>query len=36
MNPPDDVLAYREASVEISASPGAVYDLVSDLPRMGE
>ena len=36
MNPPDDVLAYREASVEISASPEAVYDLVSDLPRMGE
>ncbi len=36
MNPPDDVLAYREASVEIAASPEAVYDLVSDLPRMGE
>jgi hypothetical protein len=27
---------HREASIEIHASPGAVYDLVSDLPRMGE
>jgi Polyketide cyclase / dehydrase and lipid transport len=27
---------YREVSVEINASPEAVYDLVSDLPRMGE
>ena len=27
---------HREASIEIQASPEAVYDLVSDLPRMGE
>jgi Polyketide cyclase / dehydrase and lipid transport len=27
---------HREASIEIKASPEAVYDLVSDLPRMGE
>ena len=27
---------HREASIEINASPEAVYDLVSDLPRMGE
>ena len=27
---------HREASIEINASPDAVYDLVSDLPRMGE
>jgi hypothetical protein len=27
---------HREASIEISASPEAVYNLVSDLPRMGE
>ena len=27
---------HREASIEIHASPEAVYDLVSDLPRMGE
>jgi hypothetical protein len=27
---------HREASIEINASPKAVYDLVSDLPRMGE
>jgi Polyketide cyclase / dehydrase and lipid transport len=26
----------REASIAIHASPEAVYDLVSDLPRMGE
>lgn len=36
MNPPDEVLAYREARIDISASAEAVYDLVSDLPRMGE
>ena len=36
MNPPDEVLAYREASIEIRATPEAVYDLVCDLPRMGE
>ena len=27
---------HREVSIEINASPEAVYDLVSDLPRMGE
>src|SRR5262247_3745577 len=27
---------HREASIEIQTSPEAVYDLVSDLPRMGE
>ena len=27
---------HREASIEIHASPDAVYDLVADLPRMGE
>jgi len=27
---------HREASIEIQAFPEAVYDLVSDLPRMGE
>ena len=27
---------HREASIEINASPEAIYDLVSNLPRMGE
>jgi len=27
---------HREGSIEINASPEIVYDLVSDLPRMGE
>ena len=27
---------HREASIDIHASPEAVYDLVSDLPHMGE
>ena len=27
---------HREASIEINTSPEAIYDLVSDLPRMGE
>jgi len=27
---------HREASIEINASPEAIYDLISDLPRMGE
>jgi len=26
---------HREASIEIHASPEAVYDLVADLPRVG-
>ena len=31
-----DAIAYQEASIEIAASPVAVYDLVSDLVRMAE
>ena len=27
---------HREASIAIHASPDAIYDLISDLPRMGE
>jgi Polyketide cyclase / dehydrase and lipid transport len=27
---------HREVSIEINASPEAIYDLISDLPRMGE
>ena len=27
---------HREASIDIQASPEAVYDLIADLPRMGE
>ncbi len=27
---------HREASIEINAAPEAIYNLVSDLPRMGE
>lgn len=36
MEPPADAITYEEASIEIHASPRAVYDLVSDLARMGE
>ncbi len=36
MNPPDETLAYREASIEIEADAATVYDLVSDITRMGE
>ena len=36
MQPPDNTLAYRDASVDISAAPDAVYALVSDIARMGE
>lgn len=36
MERPQDAIAYQEASIDIDASPDAVYDLVSDLPRMGE
>lgn len=35
MNPPDQVLASHEANIDIAASPESVYDLVSDLGRMG-
>ena len=36
VNPPDNAIARQESSVEIAASPEAVYDLVADLTRMGE
>lgn len=36
MRVPDDAQASKEASIEIAAPPEAVYDLVSDLSRMGE
>ncbi len=36
MEPPEDAQAHKEASVRIAAPPELVYDLVSDLPRMGE
>ena len=36
MQRPDEVLAYKEASTVVGATPEAVFDLVSDLPRMGE
>jgi len=36
MQTPSDATASHEASVEISASPEVVYDLVSDITRMGE
>ncbi len=31
-----DVIAHQEASIEVAASPEAVYDLVSDLARMAD
>ncbi len=36
MKPPEETLACREGSIDIDAPPAVVYDLVSDLPRMGE
>lgn len=36
MQRPDDAIAYHEASIDIDASSEAVYDLVSDISRMGE
>ena len=36
MDKPPDAQAYHEVTVEIAAPPDAVYDLVSDLTRMGE
>lgn len=36
MQTPADALASHEASIEIAASPESVYDLVSDVTRMGE
>jgi len=36
MKPPDNARASHEASINITASPEAVYALVSDLSRMGE
>lgn len=36
MHPPNDPIAYEDASIEIAASPEDVYALVSDITRMGE
>ena len=36
MDKPADAIVYQEASIEIAASQDAVYDIVSDLSRMGE
>jgi hypothetical protein len=36
MQPADDHIAYEYRSVEIAASPEAVYAMVSDITRMGE
>ncbi|MGH1493672.1 MAG: SRPBCC family protein [Acidimicrobiales bacterium] len=36
MQIPSNALTSQEASIEIAASPEAVYDLVSDVTRMGE
>ena len=36
MQTPSVTLAAHEASIEIAASPETVYDLVSDVTRMGE
>lgn len=36
MQAPADAKAVHEASIEIAASPEAVYALVSNLERMGE
>ena len=36
MKAPVDAVAVKEASIEIGASPGAVYALVADVSRMGE
>jgi len=36
MQTPSDAIATHEASIEIAATPQAVYELVSDVTRMGE
>ena len=36
MRPPADAIHSHEASIEIDASPTVIYDLVSDITRMGE
>lgn len=36
MERPETVFASAEASIDIDAATSVVYDLVSDLPRMGE
>jgi len=36
MLPPEETLVYQHDSVDIAASPEAVYALVSDITRMGE
>lgn len=36
MDAPDNALAHRSASIDVAAPPEAIYDLIADLPRMGE
>lgn len=36
MRPPSDASASHQASIDIAAPPEVVYDLVSDITRMGE
>lgn len=36
MRPTDDSIARHAASIEIAASPERIYDMVSDITRMGE
>ena len=33
---PEDAIVYQEASIDIAAAPEVVYDVISDLRRMGE
>ena len=36
MDKPADAIVYLDASIDISASPDAVYDVVTDISRVGE
>lgn len=36
VQPPQERLAYHEATIQIEASPETVYSMVSDIERMGE
>ncbi len=36
MKAADDAIVVREASIDVSATPAQVYDLVADISRMGE
>ncbi|MEM9652812.1 MAG: SRPBCC family protein [Actinomycetota bacterium] len=36
MKPPDERLAYHEAGIHIHAEPETVYNMISDIERMGE